>query len=93
MLLKRSLRSRTKRRLANLGKVVTQPYLQTVFDVFQWTVNRDFDIISYRSCNTFEPGPREPRWNVFHCKSHSAGEIALFLSPRTDWKYFDKEST
>jgi hypothetical protein len=78
MLLKRSLRSRTKRRLANAGKVVAQPCLQIVFDVFQWTVNSDFGILSCHPCNTFEPGPREPRWKVLHCKSRSAGEIALF---------------
>lgn len=61
------------------GEVVAQAHLQTFFDVVERTVDSDLQVLPRGSCSTFEPGSREPRRNVSHYKTRSAGGIALFL--------------
>lgn len=72
------------------GEVIAQAHLQTVFDVVQRTIDSDLEILPRGSGKTFESGSREPRWNVSHYKTRSAGEIWLFLT-RTNRKRVDKE--
>ena len=43
-----------------------QTHLQTVFDVVQWAVDSDLEILLCGLGRTLELGSREPRWKVSH---------------------------
>jgi len=67
-------------KVKRVREVVAQTRLQTLFDVVQRAINSDYEVLLYALGGPLEPGSREPRWDVPHCKSRSAKETTPFLS-------------
>ena len=75
------------------AETFAQAHLQILFDIAQRTVDSDLEVPFGGACKVFEPGPREPRWNVFHCASRSVRRENHTVSRmRTNREYVNKES-
>ena len=63
---KHSLRYQTNRQSVESMEVFGKTHLQTLFNVAQWAVDGNFDVLPSSFCDTLELGSREPRREVLH---------------------------